>query len=55
VFFVPLFYRLIADQKLREKRSTGELFDEIKQTHAKAHEKLLKRVQREEHEGEDNE
>jgi hypothetical protein len=55
VFFVPLFYRLIADLKLREARSTGELFDEIKQMHAKAHDKLLKRIQREERSGDDDE
>ena len=55
VFFVPLFYRLISDRKLGEPRTTGELFEEIKQTHAKAHEKLLKRIQRDDHTGEDDE
>ena len=41
VFFVPLFYRLIADKKLAETRSTENLFAEVRETHAKAHEKLL--------------
>ena len=41
VFFVPLFYRLIADKKLTETRSTENLFAEVRETHAKAHEKLL--------------
>ncbi len=52
IFFVPLFYRLIADHKLSESRSTGELFGEIKETHAKAHDKLLNRLQRDESAGE---
>ena len=52
IFFVPLFYRLIADHKLSESRSTGDLFGEIKETHAKAHEKLLNRLQRDESTGE---
>ncbi|WP_301100663.1 efflux RND transporter permease subunit [Propionivibrio sp.] len=52
IFFVPLFYRLIADHKLSESRSTGDLFDEIKKTHAKAHEKLLNRLKRDESAGE---
>ena len=51
----PLFYRLIADRKLSEARTTGDLFDEIKITHAKAHEKLLKRAARDERAGEDDE
>jgi len=55
VFFVPLFYRLISDRKLGEPRTTGELFEEIKQTHARAHEKLLKRIQRDDRSGEDDE
>ncbi len=55
VFFVPLFYRLIADRKLSEARTTDDLFDEIKTTHAKAHEKLLKRAARDERAGEDDE
>ena len=55
VFFVPLFYRLISDHKLREARSSEELFDEIRETHAKAHEKLLKRLQRDERAGEEDE
>jgi hydrophobe/amphiphile efflux-1 (HAE1) family protein len=55
VFFVPLFYRLIAEHRLGEARSTGELFAEIKATHAKAHEKLVKRLKREESAGEQDE
>ena len=34
VFFVPLFYRLISDRRLHDERSTDELFDEIRHTHA---------------------
>ena len=55
VFFVPLFYRLISDRRLHDERSTDDLFDEIRHTHALAHEKLLKRAQRDERAGEDNE
>ena len=55
IFFVPLFYRLISDHRLGEKRSTAEMFGEIKETHAKAHEKLMKRVQREESAGDNDE
>jgi hypothetical protein len=54
VFFVPLFYRVIAERKLRETRSTEALFDEISLTHARAHEKLLDRVRKEEAAGENN-
>ena len=54
VFFVPLFYRLITDRRLREQRSSGELFEEIKETHAKAHEKLMKRLEREAREKEED-
>ncbi len=55
IFFVPLFYRLITEHKLSEPRSTGQLFDEIKATHAKAHEKLMRRLQKEEAAGEQDE
>jgi hydrophobe/amphiphile efflux-1 (HAE1) family protein len=55
VFFVPLFYRLIADRRLSESRSTGELFAEVKETHARAHEKLVQRAQRDESAGERDE
>ncbi len=55
IFFVPLFYRLITDHKLSEVRSTDNLFDEIQQTHAKAHEKLIKRLKKEEAAGGDDE
>ena len=41
VFFVPLFYRVIAERKLAEKRSTGALFDEIRERHEEAHRKLV--------------
>ena len=54
VFFVPLFYRLITDRRLREQRSSGELFEEIKEAHTKAHEKLMKRLEREAREKEDD-
>ena len=30
IFFVPLFFRLITDRKLVEKRSKAELFEEVK-------------------------
>ena len=36
IFFVPLFYRLITERRLREARSTDELFAEVRATHAKA-------------------
>ncbi|MCB1958162.1 MAG: efflux RND transporter permease subunit, partial [Rhodocyclaceae bacterium] len=52
VFFVPLFYRVIADRRLREKRSTGELFDEIQERHEEAHQKLLAQIERDAAEGE---
>ena len=55
VFFVPLFYRLIADRRVAEPRSTGDLFEEIRQTHAKAHEKLIRRLERETREEKDDE
>ncbi len=55
IFFVPLFYRLITERRLREARSTDELFAEVRATHAKAHEKLMKRVQKEEAAGENDE
>ncbi|GAB1394136.1 efflux RND transporter permease subunit [Rhodocyclaceae bacterium] len=48
VFFVPLFYRFIADRKLSEVRSTDAMFAEIKETHAKAHEKLVERARKDE-------
>jgi hydrophobe/amphiphile efflux-1 (HAE1) family protein len=41
VFFVPLFFRLIIDRKLTEPRSTADLFDEVRLTHERAHEKLV--------------
>jgi len=53
IFFVPLFYRFISDRRLKESRSTSELFAEIRETHARAHEKLVKRLQREESAGEE--
>jgi hypothetical protein len=48
VFFVPLFYRLIADRKLSEARSTEAMFDEIKESHARTHEELLERARQDE-------
>ena len=54
VFFVPLFYRLISDRRLSESRSTGELFSEVRETHARAHQKPLERAKRDEAAGEDN-
>ncbi len=41
IFFIPLFYRLIADHRLRVKRSSEELLAEANATHAKAHDKLI--------------
>jgi hydrophobe/amphiphile efflux-1 (HAE1) family protein len=46
VFFVPLFYRLIADRKLSESRSTDDLFAEVRATHEAYHRKLLERAAR---------
>ena len=48
IFFVPLFYRLIAENRLSETRSTDALYAEIRAAHAKAHEKLVQRAQRDE-------
>ncbi|HEX5802747.1 MAG TPA: efflux RND transporter permease subunit, partial [Azospira sp.] len=55
IFFVPLFYRIIAERKLREARSTDELFTEVHATHAKAHEKLMRRIRKEEAAGDNDE
>ncbi len=52
VFFVPLFYRVIADRKLAEKRSTQDLFQEIHDRHEEAHRKLLAQIERDAAEGE---
>jgi len=54
IFFVPLFYRLIADRKLSEARSTEDMFAEVKESHAKAHEKLVERAKRDESAGENH-
>lgn len=54
VFFVPLFYRLIADRKLSESRSTDDLFAEVRATHEAYHRKLLERAARD-HEGDRHE
>lgn len=40
IFFVPLFYRLISERKLRETRSSAELFEEVEQQHAITHERI---------------
>ena len=55
IFFVPLFYRVIADRRLGEPRSTTDLFDEVHATHAKAHEKLMARAKKIESAGEEDE
>ena len=52
VFFVPLFYRVIADRKLSEKRSTGDLFGEIKDKHQAAHDKMMAQIARDDAAGE---
>ena len=36
IFFVPWFFRVLVDHRLREKRSTQELRDEARAAHAKA-------------------
>ncbi len=41
IFFVPLFFRLIAERRLREPRSSAELFAEVRATHEAAHRKLV--------------
>jgi Cu/Ag efflux pump CusA len=41
IFFVPLFFRLIIDRRLGERRSTDELFAEVHERHEQAHRKLL--------------
>jgi hydrophobe/amphiphile efflux-1 (HAE1) family protein len=55
IFFIPLFYRLISDRRLGEARSTDELFAEVRETHARAHEKLVARAKRDEAAGEGDE
>jgi multidrug efflux pump subunit AcrB len=47
IFFVPLFFRLIIDRRLSEKRSTDELFAEVHERHEQAHQKLLKDMEAE--------
>ncbi|MBV9192122.1 MAG: efflux RND transporter permease subunit, partial [Betaproteobacteria bacterium] len=37
IFFVPMFFKLLADRKLREKRSTDEIRDEIRHSTSAAH------------------
>jgi len=54
IFFVPLFFRVITERKLSEKRSADEFFEEIRETHAKAHDKMMKRIAREEATKEDD-
>ena len=39
VFFVPLFYRIISDRKLREKRSKQDLLAEVQTMREQEHEK----------------
>ena len=54
VFFVPLFYRLIADRRLSEARSTENLFAEVRESHLKTHEKLVERAKKDEAAGENH-
>ena len=37
VFFVPMFFKLLATRRLREKRSTAEIRDEIERARATTH------------------
>ena len=37
IFFVPLFYRVITERRLIERRSHDELLDEVKHLHTAAH------------------
>ncbi len=40
IFFVPLFYRMIADRKLRESRSKQELYDEVHRQQELTHQRI---------------
>ena len=37
IFFVPLFFRVITERRLIERRSHDELLDEVKHAHAAHH------------------
>jgi HAE1 family hydrophobic/amphiphilic exporter-1/multidrug efflux pump len=40
IFFVPMFFKLLAERRLREKRSTAEIKDEIVRSRSTTHEPL---------------
>jgi len=37
IFFVPMFFKLLAARRLREKRSSAEIKEEIARTRSTAH------------------
>ncbi len=41
IFFVPLFYRVITDRKLREPRSKAELYAEVQEHHELTRQKII--------------
>lgn len=45
IFFVPLFYRLIVDRKLRERRSKEELYAEVHERHEEEHRRIVATVE----------
>jgi hydrophobe/amphiphile efflux-1 (HAE1) family protein len=51
IFFVPMFFKLLATRRLREKRSTAEIRDEIERARTTTH-TAVQRPHRAPHEGE---
>jgi len=41
IFFVPMFFKLLADRRLKESRSTDEIREEVARTHTIAHAQSL--------------
>jgi hypothetical protein len=37
IFFVPMFFKLLATRRLREARSTAELREEVERSHSVTH------------------
>ena len=46
IFFVPLFYRIISDRSLRERRTKQELLDEVRAVRDQEHSKVVTEVTR---------
>jgi hypothetical protein len=41
IFFVPMFFKLLATRRLRESRSTAEIRAEVERSHAVTHQQSL--------------